>query len=106
MESTPANLVLLTLSQSAIAFYALPHVFPNWSLTFLILVFSFVTLFEYGIYRLVVYPLFLDPLRHFPTARGFKPIVGHAFTLLQRPSGSAHLGIMKTTPNDGIIRTW
>ena len=56
-------------------------------------------------YTLVIYPLFLSPVRHLPTARGFKPLVGHALLMFQRPAGAVHLRTMKETPNNGLIRT-
>ena len=77
MEITPINLVLLSLAQAGIAFYLFPHVFPTSTLTFLIFVFLLVNFFVLGIYKVIVFPFFLSPLRHIPTASGFLPILGH-----------------------------
>ncbi|KAH7090696.1 cytochrome P450 [Paraphoma chrysanthemicola] len=58
-----------------------------------------------AIYKLILYPFFLSPLRHLPQGRGFWPIVGHAWFMFQRPGGQPHLNLMKEVENDGIILT-
>ena len=105
MEITAVNFVLLSLAESSIAFYLFPHIFPTRTLTFFILVFSAVNLFVFAIYRVVVFPLFLDPLRHLPTASGPLPLFGHAYLMFKSPAGEAERKIMMTTPNTGIVRT-
>ncbi|KAF2130750.1 cytochrome P450 [Dothidotthia symphoricarpi CBS 119687] len=105
MEITPINAVLVTLSESAVAFYLFPSIFPAGSLTSFILRFSLLNFTIYSIYKLIIYPFFLSPLRHLPRARGAKPLLGHGMLMFDRPAGEANLRMMKETPNDGIIHT-
>jgi cytochrome P450 len=64
-----------------------------------------VHLLGFIIHKLVVYPFFLSPLRNLPQPPGFKPLVGHILTLIDRSAGAPHLRIMKNTPNNGLVRT-
>ncbi|KAF9698490.1 hypothetical protein EKO04_003484 [Ascochyta lentis] len=105
MELTRANVALAALPESVLVFYLLPNLVAESTLTslfFTLLTFNFIL---YGIYKLILYPFLLSPLRHLPQASGFKPLVGHGLIMFQRPPGQAHLNIIKATPNNGIIRT-
>src|SRR5690242_2720768 len=105
IELTPANVALAAVPQSILTFYLVPTIAAQTTLVFLFLSFIVFNFCIYGTYRLILYPFHLSPLRHLPTASGFKPLVGHALILFQRPPGQPHLDIIKATPNNGIVRT-
>lgn len=104
MELTPANVALAAVPESILTFYLLPNIAAQISLTSLFLAFVVFNFCIYGTYKLILYPFLLSPLRHLPTASGFKPLVGHGLILFQRPPGQPHLDIIKATPNNGIVR--
>ncbi|KAF1938889.1 cytochrome P450 [Clathrospora elynae] len=89
----------MTLSQAAFGIYIFVDILRGGSLTSY---FFYVSLFVV-IYKLILHPFFLTPLRHLPEAKGFKPLLGHGMIMFQRPGGEPHLKIMKETPNNGII---
>jgi cytochrome P450 len=104
MGVTHVNIVFFSLFESAVAFYAFPHVFPVTTLTGTFLIFAAINWGAFTLHSLIIYPFLLSPLQHLPKPPGwFIPIIGHGFTMFKRPSGSAHLQMMKDTPNDGII---
>lgn len=104
METNSFNVILLSLAESAIAFYLFPHVFPAGTLTSFFLIFSLVNFGVLGFYILIIYPFFRSPLRHLPQPRrGFWPIIGHGLVMFKRPPGEAHLKMMKDVDNDGVI---
>lgn len=104
MEFSAINTLLASLSESAIAFYLFPHVFPKGTLASFFLLFSLFNFSIYAFNKLIIYPYFRSPLRHLPKpTRGFKPILGHGMIMFSRPPGQAHLNMMKETDNDGII---
>lgn len=105
IELTPANVALAAVPQSILTFYLVPTIAAQTTLVFLFLSFIVFNFCIYGTYKLILYPFHLSPLRHLPTASGFKPLVGHALILFQRPPGQPHLDIIKATPNNGIVRT-
>lgn len=105
MAITPVNIVLGSLSESIIAFHLLPNVFPTKSLTFFFFSFLLLNFTLWAIYKLIIYPFFLSPLRHLPRAPGAKPLLGHGMALFERPAGEANLRMIKETPNNGIIHT-
>jgi hypothetical protein len=105
MEFTFANAALIALLESGLATLFLPNVFPVRTLTSFLLFFLFCNLLILVVFKLVIYPFFLSPLRHLPQARGFRPLVGHGLTMFQRPSGEPHLRMMKETDNEGIVLT-
>jgi cytochrome P450 len=105
MEITAANVALAALPESVLAFYLFPSLLARSTLTYYFFAFLSLNFALYAIHKLILYPFFFGPLRHLPQASGFKPLIGHGIIMFQRPPGQAHLNIMKTTPNDGIIRT-
>lgn len=107
MEFTTTNLIGLAAIESALAFYGRAKLSnaPPTSLSTYFAGFLVFNVFLRGIYKLFVYPFFINPLRHLPQAKGFKPLIGHGMIMFQRPAGSPHLKMMKETPNDGIILT-
>ena len=105
MELTVASATLFSLFESALASYCFPQYLPEGTLTSFFFAFLLCNLSVFILYKLVLYPFVLSPLRHLPQARGFLPLVGHALILFQRPGGEPHLRMMKETNNDGIILT-
>ncbi|PSN63555.1 cytochrome P450 [Corynespora cassiicola Philippines] len=104
MQLSPINLVLFSLSESAVASYLFPNVFPKGTLTSFFLIFSLKNWSLFSTYWLVVYPFFRSPLRHLPKPpRGFRPIIGHGLFMFKKPIGSPHLELIKETPNEGLI---
>ncbi|KAL2846866.1 cytochrome P450 [Aspergillus pseudoustus] len=59
-----------------------------------------VNLFLFVIYKLFIWPFFLDPLRHLPRAPGHFHTVRFIF---DNPRGRQSLEWIKTVPNDGLI---
>lgn len=105
MEFTIANVALVSLFESAIASYFYPQFFSTNTLTSFALVFFSFNTFIYVLYYLVVFPFFLNPLRHLPQPSGFIPIIGHGLDLAKRPRGQPQLKIMKEVENEGLVLT-
>jgi hypothetical protein len=105
MEITVANTASVSLFESLLAFNFFAQFFPIKTLTSFFAAFLFCNLSILFLYRAVIYPFFLSPLRHLPEGRGFLPLVGHELTLFQRPGGAPHLKMMKEVENDGLILT-
>ncbi|KAL6703586.1 hypothetical protein ACN47E_009531 [Coniothyrium glycines] len=107
MEMTVVNLIGFAALEAAAAFYGFTKLSPSLtgSLTSYFLLFLILNFALHGVYKMIIYPFFLSPLRHLPQARGFKPLLGHGLTIFQRPGGQPHLQMMKDTPNNGIILT-
>ncbi|KAF3008659.1 hypothetical protein E8E13_008879 [Curvularia kusanoi] len=104
MEVTPVTVALAAVLEALFIFYFLPDLNLGAPLTRHIgacLIFNY---WIYGVYKLVIYPLCLSPLRHLPPAPGFRPLVGNGLRMFQRPPGSAHLKMMKAWPREPIIR--
>ena len=57
-----------------------------------------------AIYCIFIYPFYVSPLRHLPTAQGGSRIVGQWQTLLKEPSGIPQRRWSREIPNDGLIR--
>lgn len=104
MEITPVNILFLSLGEAAVTFCLVPYVLPNGNLVNFIAIFLSLNLSVYIFYHLVIYPFFLSPLRHLPhpPTRGW-PIIGHGMKMFQRPSGAAHLELIKDVTNNGLI---
>lgn len=90
---------------SVLASYLFPETFASGTLTKLLSLFITCHFSLIFLDKLVIYPFLLDPLRHLPQAPGFRPLVGHEFTLFKRPLGEPHLKIMKEIDNEGLILT-
>ncbi|KAF2800716.1 cytochrome P450 3A4 [Melanomma pulvis-pyrius CBS 109.77] len=104
MDGTPVQIILLSLSESAITFYLFPHFFFSGTLSTYFLFFSFLNWSGVIFHKLIIYPYFRSPFRHLPKPpHGFWPIIGHGLIMFKRPPGAAHLKMMKETPNDGLI---
>ncbi|EGP83633.1 putative P450 monooxygenase [Zymoseptoria tritici IPO323] len=57
----------------------------------------------YALYRIVIYPRLLTPLRNLPRPKGGKLLIGHGMVTFERPNGVTFLKWMKEIPNDGLI---
>ncbi|PLB45592.1 cytochrome P450 [Aspergillus steynii IBT 23096] len=57
----------------------------------------------YIVYKLLIYPQFLSPLRSLPQPKGGYPLLGHALSRFQQPLGKTYLHFMNTVPNQGLI---
>ncbi|KAF2403885.1 cytochrome P450 [Trichodelitschia bisporula] len=64
------------------------------------------TTFVWFLYNYQIYPHFVSPLRHLPTAPGGLPVIGHVYARFQTPPCRDYLRFVKTVPNDGLIRLW
>jgi hypothetical protein len=105
MAFTLTNAAMLALAEAVVASVAFPQVFPKGALTSIFAIALLLNCSVVSLYKLVLYPFFLSPLRHLPQGRGFKPLVGHELTLFRRPGGEPHLKMMKEVKNDGLILT-
>jgi cytochrome P450 len=104
MQVTPATVALAAVPEAVFTFYLYPELAAGASLTRLFSAFLVLNYCIYGFYRLIFYPFVFSPLRHLPTVRGFKPIVGHGMIMFQRPPGQAHLNMIKELPGQSLIR--
>lgn len=103
IEITAVNALLLSIFESAVAFYVFPNLLSNSTLKFVIFVSLLVNFGAYSFYQLIIYPFFLSPFRHLPKPKGGWPIVGHGFNLFERPAGRSQLQFTTHTDNDGLI---
>jgi hypothetical protein len=56
-------------------------------------------------WSVVIYPIFLSPLRHIPGPKGANLIFGHGKQVrLEQPRGDLARQWMETIPNDGLLR--
>jgi cytochrome P450 len=99
------NCVWLPALEGPIAFYLFPRVLPGKTITSYWFIFVVLNISILVFYHLILHPFFLSPVRNLPQAKGFKPLLGHGWMMMQRPQGEPHLQAMKDTPNDGIILT-
>ncbi|KAA8619194.1 CypX Cytochrome P450 [Pyrenophora tritici-repentis] len=104
LEFNLVNCVVLPTVEAIFAFKFLPHVFPaaNTLATYLVL-FAFINISGLVLYKLVLYPFFLSPLRHLPKVKGFRPLIGHGWMMMVRPSGEPHLQAMKAQPDAPLL---
>ncbi|KAI9053519.1 hypothetical protein LZ554_002474 [Drepanopeziza brunnea f. sp. 'monogermtubi'] len=58
----------------------------------------------WAFYKIVLYPKFFSPLRHFPTPPGGSWWNGHFDQIKANPTGAPQINWVNTVPNDGIIR--
>ncbi|KAI9037924.1 cytochrome P450 [Aspergillus affinis] len=63
----------------------------------------FYSILAYIVYKLLLYPRFLSPLRSLPQPKGGYPILGHSLSRFQQPLGKTYLHFMNTVPNSGLI---
>ncbi|KAJ5742048.1 hypothetical protein N7533_011457 [Penicillium manginii] len=81
--------------------YLIQHfLFPDFAFRTLVLAALASNLLFKGIYNFLIWPLFLNPLRHLPTIPG---LFNNAKIIFDSPRGRTPLEWMKTVPNDGLI---
>ncbi|CAA9959842.1 hypothetical protein CFE70_003285 [Pyrenophora teres f. teres 0-1] len=104
LEFNLINCVFLPSVEAILAFNFLPCVFPaaNTLTTYLVL-FTLINNSGLVFYKLVLYPFFLSPLRHLPKVKGFRPLIGHGWMMMARPSGEPHLQAIKAQPNAPLL---
>ncbi|GFN20539.1 hypothetical protein AtubIFM55763_005734 [Aspergillus tubingensis] len=92
---------LVLLAASLVEGYLLQHsLLPDWafrSVTLLALAGNLILRFVWGF---IIYPYWVNPLRHLPTLPGN---LNHARVLFDDPRGRLPLQWMKTIPNNGLI---
>jgi len=104
MEVTILNFLLAALAEAVVASYCLPRVFLTNTLASYFAITVSVQAVTWLFFRIVLYPFFVNPLRHLPCPpRGNWPIIGHGLILVKRPPGGPLLDLLKETENDGII---
>jgi hypothetical protein len=127
MNIRPAGLVsseTLSLRVAECFFLVLTvRYLPYLSVSLVTLSAVVVHLFVYIVYRIQIYPRYIDPLRHLPTPdvrthqnpllgssltdieqQGGHPIMGHVLSQFSLPRGEKYLSYVDSVPNDGIIR--
>ncbi|KAF2117193.1 cytochrome P450 [Lophiotrema nucula] len=62
-----------------------------------------IQLLTQAVWSVLVYPLFLSPLRHLPTPRDSNAILGHFPRIFKEPTGEPQREWIDTIPNDGVI---
>ncbi|KAJ5684864.1 uncharacterized protein N7477_001209 [Penicillium maclennaniae] len=95
-DSLPALLAFSLLE----AYFLQRTVFADESFRTVVLGALGVNLVLKGIYNGIIWPLFMNPLRHLPTIPGY---MNHAKIIFDSPRGRSPLHWMKTIPNDGLI---
>lgn len=61
-------------------------------------------LFIYAAYAVLIYPFYVSPLRHIPTAPGGHWLLGHGMKIVKEVNGNPSREWIRTVPNDGILR--
>lgn len=56
--------------------------------------------FAWGV---IVFPLFLSPLRRLPQPKGGSVVLGHFLRIFKEPSGEPHRDWIESIPNDGVL---
>jgi cytochrome P450 len=105
MDFNLVNCVIFPALEAVVGFYLFPHVLRGSTVTSYWLICALLNTSVLVFYRLILHPFLLSPVRNLPQAKGFKPLLGHNWMMMQRPQGAPHLQVMKDTPNDGIILT-
>jgi len=97
----------LILSASALTFYTTRYA-PQlaissrsyfWNITSLF----FIQWFAQLAWQIIVYPLFLSPLRHLPQPPNANPILGHFKRIFKEPTGEPQRDWIDTVKNDGVL---
>nr|POE74308.1 cytochrome p450 97b3, chloroplastic [Quercus suber] len=99
----PALLLLVTAAESAVAIVALKQHLPEHPLVYVFSRLLGLQVLIYLIYKIFIYPFYLNPLRDLPGPSGALPILGHGLSMFERPQGSEFARWMKVVPNDGLI---
>ncbi|KAF1850192.1 cytochrome P450 [Cucurbitaria berberidis CBS 394.84] len=97
----------LLLSSAAFTFFSFRYapqvaLFPRsyfWNITTLFLLGIFAQL----CWSVILYPLFLSPLRHLPQPPDAHVLLGHFRRIFKDPSGEPQRDWIDTVPNDGVL---
>ena len=94
------------LGVSAVASVVLQRYAPQYSLGLIgTFIFLLLTIFiARQLWYVTIYPAFLSPLRHLPTAPDGQFILGHTREVLSADSGMPMRKWSETVPNDGLIK--
>lgn len=65
---------------------------------------AFIEYISWAVWRIIIYPKFVSPLRHLPAPSGGSFWNGHASIIMAQPSGHPMREWIDTIPNDGLIR--
>ncbi|EPS31935.1 hypothetical protein PDE_06894 [Penicillium oxalicum 114-2] len=95
-DSLPALLVLTLVE----AYFLQRAVFVEQTFQTVLLWSLGVNVLGKGLYSLVIWPFYLNPLRHLPTIPGLR---SHAKMIFDSPRGRLPLDWMRTVPNEGVI---
>lgn len=80
--------------------YIVQHFFfPEYHFRTIVFTSLCLNVFLYAFYRLLIYPYFLNPLRHLPTIPG-RP---HVKIIFDNPRGRIPLEWIRSVPNEGLI---
>lgn len=79
--------------------YIVQHFFPEYHFRTTVFTSLCLNVLLYAFYRLLIYPYFLNPLRHLPTIPG-RP---HVKIIFDNPRGRIPLEWIRTVPNEGLI---
>ncbi|RKF55520.1 Cytochrome P450 monooxygenase FUM15 [Golovinomyces cichoracearum] len=95
--------VLSAVSSYAIAVYwSSDYIEFDYITTFsLTWIFCFI---NWAIWKVILYPKFFSPLRHFPSPKGASWWNGHYSAIAANPTGYPMIEWVNTVPNQGIIR--
>ncbi|KAF2810260.1 cytochrome P450 [Mytilinidion resinicola] len=103
----PLFLSLVSAAESILLLFVFPHALPEATLKSLFLIFALLNFGVFAVWRVFIYPFFVNPLRHLPGPKGISkgeyPLIGHGFTMFSRPPGGHLLRFMKEVQNDGLI---
>jgi hypothetical protein len=74
--SIPNSLVLSLVSatESILLLFAFPHIIPEASLKGLFFIFASLNFGAFAVWRVIIYPFFISPLRHLPGPKGFSQV--------------------------------
>lgn len=97
------SLVLASAIASLLLTRRVPDYFPSLPWTFLGL--SSTLLTALVLYRVLLYPLVLSPVRHLPTVKGGHWLLGQFLEIYRNPTGMPQIKWVEDMPeNDGLIR--
>ncbi|CAK3989152.1 cytochrome P450 [Lecanosticta acicola] len=100
----PVLFLLATAIESLAITQAVPHEYlPEPPLSRVFVRLLVLQMVGFGVYKCLIYPFLLSPLRSLPKAPGERPILGNGLATFERPAGTSFLKWMTEIPNDGLI---
>lgn len=108
MASIQSQFLGLTVVSAAAFFLGMnmfPDQLPNLHVGLILLISCGTSFLLLSVWRLLIYPFFLDPLRHLPGPKEVRiPLINHGFEHLKRPLSKKEFEWITAIPNDGLIR--